>query len=132
MVKKSHNAEKKLKGDPSVSSSFVCYARKEQLLQSSSLGQKVQFGDLKTCRTFARTILVTSGVSKKKQAGTGPSRRHIQGSKIAKTLSRVNLQYSKIEKAKKMDRVVRRGPLARAPGALKGGHFRNCQHFCRS
>ena len=33
---------------------------------------------------------------------------------------------------KKMDRVARRGPLARAPGALKGGHFRNCQHFCRS
>ena len=32
----------------------------------------------------------------------------------------------------KMDRVARRGPLARAPGALKGGHFRNCQHFCRS
>ena len=31
-----------------------------------------------------------------------------------------------------MDRVARRGPLARAPGALKEGHFRNCQHFCRS
>ena len=31
-----------------------------------------------------------------------------------------------------MDRVAHRGPLARAPGALKGGHFRNCQHFCRS
>ena len=31
-----------------------------------------------------------------------------------------------------MDRVARRGPLVRAPGALKGGHFRNCQHFCRS
>ena len=30
-----------------------------------------------------------------------------------------------------MDRVARRGPLARAPGALKGGHFRNCQHFSR-
>ena len=28
-----------------------------------------------------------------------------------------------------MDPVVRRGRLARAPGALKGGHFRNCQHF---
>ena len=27
-----------------------------------------------------------------KQAGTGPSRRHIQGSKIAKGLPRVNLQ----------------------------------------
>ena len=32
------------------------------------------------------------------QAGTGPSRRHIQGSKIAKGLPSVNLQYSKLEK----------------------------------
>ena len=31
-----------------------------------------------------------------------------------------------------MDRVAHRGSLARAPGAVKGGHFRNCQHFCRS
>ena len=31
-----------------------------------------------------------------------------------------------------MDRVARRGRLERAPGALKGGHFRSCQHFCRS
>ena len=78
-----------------------------------------------------------------KQAGTGPSGRHIQGSKIAKRLPSVNLQYSKIENftkkkfrknyiLKKMDRVARRGPVARAPGALKGGHFRNCQHFCHS
>ena len=29
-----------------------------------------------------------------------------------------------------MDRVASRGPLPRTPGALKGGHFRNCQHFC--
>ena len=36
-----------------------------------------------------------------KQAGTGPSRRHVQGSKIAKGLPSVNLQYSKIEKPKK-------------------------------
>ena len=35
-------------------------------------------------------------------------------------------------KTKKMDWVARRGPLARAPGALKEGHFRNCQHFCCS
>ena len=82
--------------------------------------------------------------SEAKQAGTGPSRRHIQGSKIAKRLPSVKyslLQYSKIFRKtifrknyilKKMDRVARRGPLARAPGALKGGHFRNCQHFCRS
>ena len=64
-----------------------------------------------------------------KQAGTGPSRRHIQGSKIAKGLPSVNLQYSKIEKAKKMDRVAHRGPLALDPGALTGGHFRNWQLF---
>ena len=30
---------------------------------------------------------------------------------------------------KKMDRVARRGPLARAPGALKRGHFRNVNIF---
>ena len=34
-----------------------------------------------------------------KQAVTGASGRHIQGSKIAKGLPSVNLQYSKIEKA---------------------------------
>ena len=56
-----------------------------------------------------------------KQAGTGPSPRHIQGSKVAKGLPSVNLQYSKIEKPKKVDRVARRGPPTRAPGALKGG-----------
>ena len=38
-----------------------------------------------------------SGNNKSKQAGTGPSRRHIQSSKIAKGLPSVNLQYSKIE-----------------------------------
>ena len=42
-----------------------------------------------------------------KQAGTGPSRRHIQGSKIAKGLRSVNIHYSKIEKAKNMNRVAR-------------------------
>ena len=89
-----------------------------------------------------------------KQAGTGPSRRHIQGSKIAKKLPSVKyslLQYLKIENfskktfqkkyiLKKMDRVARRGPLAQAPGALmshnaeklKGGPFGVFQHsFCR-
>ena len=35
--------------------------KKEQLLLFSSLDQKVQFGVLKVCRTFGRTILVTSG-----------------------------------------------------------------------
>ena len=54
------------------------------------------------------------------QSGTRPSRRHIQGLKIAKGPPSVNLQYSKIEKAKNMNRVARRGPLTRAPGALKG------------
>ena len=40
--------------------------KKEKLFWFSSLGQQVHFGDtLKFCRTFSRTILVTSGVSKK-------------------------------------------------------------------
>ena len=36
-------------------------------------------------------------------------------------------QFTVLEnrKSKKMDRVARRSPLVRAPGALKGGHFRN-------
>ena len=41
-------------------------------------------------------------------------------------------KFSKKLHTQKMDRVARRGPPARAPGALKGGHFRNCQRFCRS
>ena len=46
-----------------------CYAKKEKPFWFSSLGQQVQFGViLKFCRTFGRTILVTSGVSKKKHS----------------------------------------------------------------
>ena len=69
---------------------------------------------------------------KMKQAGTGPSRRHIQGSKIAKRLPSVKYSFTVLENRnflkkifrknyilKKMDRVARRGSLARAPGALK-------------
>ena len=54
---KSHNAEKIETWDPSVSLSFVCYAKKRTSLIVHSLGQKVQFGALKLCRTFGRTIL---------------------------------------------------------------------------
>ena len=62
---------------------------------------------------------------KDKQAGTGPSRRHIQGSKIAKRLPSVKYSFTVVENRKffekllkKMDRVARRGSLGRAPGAL--------------
>ena len=67
---------------------------------------------------------------KKEQAGTGPSRRHIQGSKIAKRLPSVKYSFTVVENrkffeiflkklhTKKMDRVARRGSLPRAPGAL--------------
>ena len=52
---------KKLKGDPLVSPGIVCYAEKnEKSFWFSSLGDTLKF-----CRTFGRTILVTSGVSKK-------------------------------------------------------------------
>ena len=104
MKNKSHNAEKNLKG-------IAC-----------SLGQQVQFGVFsKFCGTFGRTILVTSGGVTKiiiKQAGTGPSRRHIQGSKIAKKLPSVKyslLQYSKIENFSKKLHTQKNGPSG-APG----------------
>ena len=48
-----------------------------------------------------------------KQAGTGPSRRHIQGSKIAKRLPSVKyslLQYSKIENFSKNLHTQKNGP----------------------
>ena len=47
--KKSHNAEKKLKGDPFVSPGIVSYSeKKEQLLYVSSLCElMIQFGTLK-------------------------------------------------------------------------------------
>ena len=37
---------------------------------------------------------------KKKQAGTGPSRRHIQGSKIAKRLPSVKYSFTEVENRK--------------------------------
>ena len=54
----------------------------------------------------------------KKQAGTGPSRRHTQGSKIAKRHPSVKysfLQYSKIENFSKKNKLKKNGPS----GALK-------------
>ena len=62
-----------------------------------------------------------------KQAGTGPSWRHIQGSKIAKGLPSVNLQYTKIEYPKKWtERRAKRGTLpklSRFLSQLKGRPF---------
>ena len=85
--------------------------------------QKWEFVD----SSFWRRI----GRDKVEQAGTGPSRRHIQGSKIAKRLPSVKYSFTVVETRKffenfffekitykKMDRVARRGSLPRAPGAL--------------
>ena len=64
--KKCPKMPKKLK-DPLVLPVIVCFAeKKEKPFWFSSLGQQVHFCDtLKFCRVFGRTILVTSGVSKK-------------------------------------------------------------------
>ena len=64
------------------------------------------------CSAFLWRVKTT----KAKQAGSGPSRRHIQGSKIAKGLPSVNLQYSKIEKPKN-------GPSG-APGPASASPWR--------
>ena len=69
--------------------------------------------------------LINLYLSEKEQAGTGPSRRHIQGSKIAKRLPSVKYSFTVVENrkffekfflkklhTKKMDRVARRGSCA--------------------
>ena len=64
--KKSHNAEKNSNVGPSSLVRYCMLRGKEEPFWFSSLGQQVQFGDtLKFCIFFGRTILVTSGVSKK-------------------------------------------------------------------
>ena len=142
------------KGNPLVSTGIVCHEEKKRKkpFLSCSLGQMIPFGTVNFRRTFKNYFGQFAWIEKK-QAGTGPSRSHIQGSKIAKDfqVSSTLLQYSKIEifwknifrknyLLKKMDRVARRGSLARAPGALKshnaeklkGGPFEVFQHpFCR-
>ena len=62
-----HNAEKKLKGGPfSIVRYCMLCGIKETPFRFSFLGQQVQFGGIfKFYRTFGRTILVTSDVSKK-------------------------------------------------------------------
>ena len=52
--------------------------------------------------------------------------------KNSKRTSKCQFTVLENRKSKKMDGMARRGPLARAAGALKGEHLQNCQHFCRS
>ena len=53
LKKKSHNAEKILKGDPLESSGFVFYAEKHKKpFRFSSLSQMFQFGTIQFRRTF--------------------------------------------------------------------------------
>ena len=64
IFRKNLNAEKKLKGDPLVSPGIVCYAEKGKTFFGSVTWANRY--NLNICRTFGRTILVTSGISKKK------------------------------------------------------------------
>ena len=61
-----------------------------------------------------------TNVKLNRQAGTGLSRRYIQGSKIAKGLPSVNLQYSKIEKPKNGPSGAP-GPASASPWRAKRG-----------
>ena len=63
----------------------------------------------------------------KKQAGTGPSRRHIQGSKIAKRLPSVKYSFTEVENRKFFEKFFLKklhtkkiGPSG-APGLASGG-----------
>ena len=68
-----------------------------------------------------------------KQAGTGPSQRHIRGSKIAKRLPSVKyslLQYSKIENFSKKLHTQKNGPSG-APGPASASPWRAKVSQCR-
>ena len=72
-----------------------------------------------------------------KQAGTGPSRRHVQGSKIAERLPSVKyslLQYSKIEKFSKIFRknyILKKNGPSGAPGPASASPWRAKVSQCR-
>ena len=77
---------------------MVCYVGKqEKPFWFSSLAQMVQFGALIFCRTFKNYFGQFVWIEKRKQAGTGPSRRHIQSSKIAKRLPSVKYSFTVLE-----------------------------------
>ena len=61
-----------------------------------------------------------------------PKSAPYQKLKNSKRTSKSQFTVLENRKSEKMDRVARRGPLAQAPGALKGGHIGICQQFCRS
>ena len=94
--KKSRSAEKNERGESLVSPGMVCYAEKP--FWFSSLDQIVHFDAIIFCRTFVE--LFWSVRVDRKQAGTGPSRRHIQGSKIAKRLPSVKYSFTEVENRK--------------------------------
>ena len=68
-----------------------------------------------------RSCRVSTLFQEEKQAGTRAGRRHIQGSKIAKGLPSVNLQYSKIEKSKKNEPSGAPGPASTSPWRAERG-----------
>ena len=87
---------------------------------------------LSTCHIFHKLATL-----RYQQAGTGPNRRHIQGSKIAKRLPSVKyslLQYSKIEnftkKISKKLHTQKNGPSG-APGPASASPWRAKVSQCR-
>ena len=93
--------KKNERGGSLVSPGMICYAEKQvNSFWSSSLGQMVLFDTIIFCRTFKNYFGQFVWIEKKKQAGTGPSRRHIQGSKIAKRLPSVKYSFTVVETRK--------------------------------
>ena len=109
LCKNISQCQKTERGDPLVSTSFVCHAKKTTFIVQS-MGQKIFFGALKFCRTFGRTHLITSGVSKNIVTSTSwhPNTR----SKIKKCASQHGRpgRSLKSEKKTKEDRKTRDPP----------------------
>ena len=83
--KKSHSAEKNWKGGPFGISNIHSVAKQQKNWRGDPLGEN---------------FFQNKSRSAEKQAGTGPSRRHIQGSKIAKRLPSVKNSFKVLENRK--------------------------------
>ena len=83
---------------PSVKYSFTVLENRNFLKKNFRKNYILKKMDRVARRAFSTSIL--SQNMKKKQAGTGPSRRHIQGSKIAKRLPSVKYSFTVLENRK--------------------------------
>ena len=104
-MKKSLTRPKKTERGSFLDFSTFCCKTRSQTIEGSLLGRIMVWGKIShnAEKTQRRDPLVSPSIvcyGEKEQAGTGPSRRHIQGSKIAKRLPSVKYSFTVVETRK--------------------------------